>query len=477
MKPINKQNYDTITASLADNTTQHSFLDQLKLKFIYGAIGDGLNHPLSSKYATLALAQAKYPCAVALTDEIDHCALQTAITNEDDVFIPKGTFIHTSLVLKLNSKLTGNYDNSILQNNSNTSSIIIGNVEDILISNIFLKGNITMPNQDAIEFIGLNPACCIIDRCAIEYFGRHGIHGGHLGHVNNVEIKGCFIRGCVGDGINMQYGYNAHVTQINAIWIHHNDIVYCNNGILFFGNNVIVEKNTIQANLNYGVSVSEDLLDTLKSCYSSSINNNYFELNASAVASNASVIGIFTGVDGTTTTNKYLYGLDISNNYFAESGSKYSSIIYCKDLKNSNGSNCILMTKNNYTSINFITLNKDSALSPGSIIDETAYVNELPSYVQIRGKGMLLFTIPASTVYTTKILPCDCILSLSNITGGSNNLISLGTWGGVNGIILGTASIIKDTANKINIYFEGGFLKIQNNTASSNSFTYKLIFN
>lgn len=42
----------------------------------FGAIGDGTTHPLSERYATLAEAQAVYPHAVALTDEIDWAALQ-----------------------------------------------------------------------------------------------------------------------------------------------------------------------------------------------------------------------------------------------------------------------------------------------------------------------------------------------------------------------------------------------------------------
>lgn len=44
----------------------------------FGALG-GVSRPLSSKYATLAAAQVKYPHAVALTDEIDGVAIQAAI--------------------------------------------------------------------------------------------------------------------------------------------------------------------------------------------------------------------------------------------------------------------------------------------------------------------------------------------------------------------------------------------------------------
>lgn len=45
----------------------------------FGAIGDGGLHPLSSKYATLAAAQAVYPFVSDLTQEIDWAATQQAI--------------------------------------------------------------------------------------------------------------------------------------------------------------------------------------------------------------------------------------------------------------------------------------------------------------------------------------------------------------------------------------------------------------
>lgn len=44
----------------------------------YGAIWDGLAHPLSERYATLAAAQADYSFATALTQQIDWCAVRKA---------------------------------------------------------------------------------------------------------------------------------------------------------------------------------------------------------------------------------------------------------------------------------------------------------------------------------------------------------------------------------------------------------------
>ena len=44
--------------------------------FDFGAIGDGVYHPLSEKYTTLELAKEQYPHATALTDSVDWAAIQ-----------------------------------------------------------------------------------------------------------------------------------------------------------------------------------------------------------------------------------------------------------------------------------------------------------------------------------------------------------------------------------------------------------------
>lgn len=44
----------------------------------YGLIADGSSHPLSQRYATLGEAQADYPFATSLTQQIDYCACKLA---------------------------------------------------------------------------------------------------------------------------------------------------------------------------------------------------------------------------------------------------------------------------------------------------------------------------------------------------------------------------------------------------------------
>lgn len=62
----------------------------------FGAIGDGVGHPLSERYATLAQAQAVYPFVTSLTQTIDYAAIQAALNavfsrGGGDVFIPPAT--------------------------------------------------------------------------------------------------------------------------------------------------------------------------------------------------------------------------------------------------------------------------------------------------------------------------------------------------------------------------------------------------
>lgn len=50
----------------------------------FGAIGDGVYHPLSEQYTTLADAQVKYPTAQSLADSIDLCALEAFFSHCHD---------------------------------------------------------------------------------------------------------------------------------------------------------------------------------------------------------------------------------------------------------------------------------------------------------------------------------------------------------------------------------------------------------
>ncbi len=92
LKPVLQNLDDVINAAAAAGAGGNGWTDQLILlsngrtqkqknldlvtPFDFGAIGDGVYHKLSEKYATLADAKKKYPTAQSLDDSIDLCALE-----------------------------------------------------------------------------------------------------------------------------------------------------------------------------------------------------------------------------------------------------------------------------------------------------------------------------------------------------------------------------------------------------------------
>lgn len=58
----------------------------------FGAEGDGNSHPLSEGYSTLSAAQAVYPDATSLSDELDWAASQAALANHSFLYFPPGSF-------------------------------------------------------------------------------------------------------------------------------------------------------------------------------------------------------------------------------------------------------------------------------------------------------------------------------------------------------------------------------------------------
>lgn len=90
--PISGRGAALVSCAPAPIASPVSVLDRLSEQVsvrAYGAIGDGVSRPLSGLYATLAEAQAVYPCALSLDDELDWAAMQTALDTGKYVQISK----------------------------------------------------------------------------------------------------------------------------------------------------------------------------------------------------------------------------------------------------------------------------------------------------------------------------------------------------------------------------------------------------
>src|SRR5262245_2751219 len=57
------------------------------------AVGDGLSHPLSGLYATLADAKAVFPFVTSLSQEIDWAVIQAALWEAGSAGDPRGTTV------------------------------------------------------------------------------------------------------------------------------------------------------------------------------------------------------------------------------------------------------------------------------------------------------------------------------------------------------------------------------------------------
>lgn len=87
-------NGGTIIVDASGNRWKREFKGYAKARW-FGAIGDGSTHPLSGFFASLAAAQAIFPHAVALTDEIDGIAIQAGIDAGYVVDLDLGVFLCT----------------------------------------------------------------------------------------------------------------------------------------------------------------------------------------------------------------------------------------------------------------------------------------------------------------------------------------------------------------------------------------------
>lgn len=68
----------------------------------FGAVGDGVSHPASGKYGTLAACQADYPMALALTDQMDWLGIEkakaAATARGGTVYAPAGRYLCNRII-------------------------------------------------------------------------------------------------------------------------------------------------------------------------------------------------------------------------------------------------------------------------------------------------------------------------------------------------------------------------------------------
>lgn len=288
---------------------------------IFNPIGDGLSHPLSERFLTLEEAQIIYPCATNLNDEIDWCALQTALdlanTKKCIIQLDLKTYVINKELNIYNgsaikgepfSVKVGNFGevgattskyhgkHSIIQYNSGVSGSIfnVKDKSDFVVSYVHFRNcdkNVSANYviNDGIAFLKMTD--CIIE-CMRSVNRKESTDTTTLGDcfINNNVIIGCSI-GFKNTIYDCFFTNNRFVSTQNPIYcqagsganqIIGNRFEWGTNGIILEGATTqTITSNFFDANYNSGINI----LDGTNGC---TISNNIFNRNGNKNTGNLS---------------------------------------------------------------------------------------------------------------------------------------------------------------------------------------------
>lgn len=120
----------------------------------FGAVGDGTKHPASEFFTTLADLKAEFPLAVALTDSIDHLAIEKAFAvSKRRVLIPDGHFIMEGRPIRRNKSIRLEID-GIVDFRATTTGTPQLLIEGELIAIPKISGNLIRAKTRTFGFVG-----------------------------------------------------------------------------------------------------------------------------------------------------------------------------------------------------------------------------------------------------------------------------------------------------------------------------------
>lgn len=136
-------NGGTVIVDAAGRRWKRLFSSAVDVRW-FGAVGDGNSHPLSGQFGTLAAAQAIYPHATALTNELDWAAMQAAINAIPHVDPGFGVFrMSASLTLKGTTHFLGRGVNGANKSLTLSTTLeVLGNFPAFLEPDTFYTGHI-----------------------------------------------------------------------------------------------------------------------------------------------------------------------------------------------------------------------------------------------------------------------------------------------------------------------------------------------
>jgi len=208
----------------------------------YGAIGDFVSHPLSQRFATLAAAQAVYPEATSLSDEIDWAAITRCIAANGSVYLsPDGAGNKTFVIgngKSIDTSAVGGvymYGDSqatlIIQTTANTPVLIMANsgntVRSLSVGYVSQRAS-TETNSICIYLAGGSGGGSFYNSTFVNVKTQYGAYGwkNQLSPagtaVFSVAWRDCEVQNFSICGFSIDTSYGMTSNRVDNLYIHNN---------------------------------------------------------------------------------------------------------------------------------------------------------------------------------------------------------------------------------------------------------------
>jgi hypothetical protein len=148
----------------------------------YGAIGDFVSHPLSQRFDTLTAAQAVYPEATSLTDEIDWCAITRCIAVNGSVYLSPDCAGNRTFVV--NKAIDTSTRSGVLMYGDSTATLIVQTSTNTPVLIMANSGNIV--RSLSVGYVSQRPSS---ETNSICIYMSGGAAGGSFYNSSFVNVK------------------------------------------------------------------------------------------------------------------------------------------------------------------------------------------------------------------------------------------------------------------------------------------------
>jgi hypothetical protein len=191
----------------------------------HGAIGDNVSRPLSTLFATLASAQAIYPAATALTDELDWAAIQSCLTAYGAIYIPSGTYVINKTISGTQPVISGDKKFAKLYMTANNLPIISAttgaNISYVRLT--YSRQQLaTETESDALRLFNIGNGS-LFEKIRVDYAAR-GIFNYGGGYTYSTTFRDISIGYCSITSFDIRNAGGITGNVVNNLYTHNNPI-------------------------------------------------------------------------------------------------------------------------------------------------------------------------------------------------------------------------------------------------------------